>query len=260
MRKLSATIFGMLLCLLVCAPLMAQSPAIGQIPSVAQPSATSDTAPIENSKSPGLVSGFSLDFLNDQKAIWTSPLHISGGDVKWLAPTAVGAGTLAIFDHRISNAVKATPSLTGPSNAISNVGLIAPWAVPGTMWLFGSIKHDDHAAETGRLGIEAAVDSEVVMQVLKLATSRMRPNGSDSMSFPSGHSMEAFALAAVLSKEYHDKPLVVFGSYGLAAAVGFARVGALEHFPTDVVAGAVIGELIGRYVVNHHAHLAEDAQ
>jgi membrane-associated phospholipid phosphatase len=259
MRITSATIFA-ILCLSVSAPLMAQAPAIGQIPSVAPPSAASDIAPVEKPKSPGLVSGFALDFLNDQKSIWTSPVHISAGDVKWLAPTAVGTGALAIFDHRISNAAKANPSLSGPSNTISNVGLIAPWAVPGTMWLFGSIKHDDHAAETGRLGIEAAVDSEVVMQVLKLATGRTRPNGSDSMSFPSGHSMEAFALAAVLSKEYHDKPLVVFGSYGLATAVGLARVGALEHFPTDVVAGAVIGELIGRYVVNHHAHLAEDAQ
>jgi membrane-associated phospholipid phosphatase len=259
MRNVSATIFA-IVCLSLSAPLMAQSPAIGQIPGVALPSATSDIAPIEKSKSPGLVSGFALDFLDDQKAIWTSPLHISGGDAKWLAPTVVGEGTLAIFDHRISNTAKANPSLTGPSNAISDVGLITPWAVPGTMLLFGSIKHDDHAAETGRLGLEAAVDSEVVMQVLKLATSRMRPNGSDSMSFPSGHSMEAFALAAVLSKEYHDKPLVVWGSYGFAAAIGLARVGALEHFPTDVVAGAVIGELIGRYVVNHHAHLADDAQ
>jgi membrane-associated phospholipid phosphatase len=256
MYKVFVTVLA-LSCLTVTVPLMAQSPAIGQIPSVAQPSASGDIAQPEKSASPGLVSGFALDFLNDQKAIWTSPFHISGGDIKFLAPAAAGAGAIAIFDHRISNAVKANPSLTGPSNTISNVGLIAPWAVPGTFWLAGAVKHDEHAAETGRLGIEAAVDSEVVMQVLKLATGRMRPNGSDSMSFPSGHSMEAFALAAVLSKEYHDKPLVVFGSYGFATAVGLARVGALEHFPSDVVVGAVIGELIGRYVVNHHAQDAE---
>lgn len=72
--------------------------------------------------------------------------------------------------------------------------------------------------------------------------------------------MEAFALAALLSKEYHDKPLVVFGSYGLATAVGLARIGSLEHFPTDVAAGAVIGELIGRYVVNRHGRSAAGAQ
>jgi hypothetical protein len=34
-------------------------------------------------------------------------------------------------------------------------------------------------------------------------------------------------------------------------AVALARVGGLNHFPSDVLAGAVMGELIGSYVVNH---------
>lgn len=256
MCKVFATLFAVL-CLSVSVPLIAQSPAIGQIPDVAQPTASHDLDQPATSTSHGLVSGFALDFLNDQKDIWTSPLHINGGDLKWLAPIGAAGGTLYIFDQKISNAAKANPSLMGPSNAISDVGLITPWAVPGTMWVLGSIKHDDHTAEAGRLGIEAAVDSEVVMQVLKFAVGRERPNLTNNQSFPSGHTMDAFAFAAVMSREYHDKKLVVFGSYGLATAVGLARVGSLNHFPTDVLAGAVMGELIGRYVVNHHAQLAE---
>ena len=243
MSKVTAVVVGLLLCACVSAPLMAQT------------SDAQDLVPPAKSSSPGVVSSFTLDFLNDQKAIWTSPFHVTGSDLKWIAPVGVAGGALFVFDHRISDAAKANSSLSGPSNAISNVGLVAPWALPGAMWFFGSVKHNDHEAETGRLGIEAAVDSEVVMQVLKLATHRMRPNGADTMSFPSGHSMEAFALASVLSKEYSDKKLVVFGSYGFATAVGLARVGSLNHFPSDVLAGAVIGELIGRYVVNHHGHL-----
>jgi membrane-associated phospholipid phosphatase len=245
MSKVSATILGLFLCLSVSLPLMAQT------------TASQDLTPPAKSSSPGVVSSFTLDFLNDQKAIWTSPFHITGSDVKWLAPVGAAGGALALFDHRISNAVAGDTALRTPSNAISDVGLIAPWAVPGAMWFLGSVKHDDHAAEAGRLGIEAAVDSEVVMQVVKFATQRRRPNLADNQSFPSGHTMEAFALAAVMSREYHDKKLVVFGSYGFATAVGLARVGSLNHFPTDVLAGAVMGELIGRYVVNHHAHLAE---
>jgi membrane-associated phospholipid phosphatase len=227
---------------------------------MAQTAAAQDLTPPVKSSSPGVVSSFTLDFLNDQKAIWTSPLHITGNDLKWIAPVGAAGGALFVFDHRISDAVKGNTSLTSPSNAISDVGLVAPWAVPGAMWFLGGVKHNDHEAEAGRLGIEAAVDSEVVMQVLKFATQRTRPNGADNMSFPSGHTMEAFALAAVMSREYHDNKLVVFGSYGFATAVGFARVGSLNHFPSDVLAGAVIGELIGRYVVNHHAHLAADSQ
>jgi membrane-associated phospholipid phosphatase len=245
MFKAFPPILALLLCASVCAPAMAQ------------------TAPVQANLQPDKsasslnISGFALDFLDDQKAIWTSPLHVSGGDLKWLAPAAAGTGILFVFDHRISDAIKPDTSLRGPSNTISNIGNITPFAVPGTMWFLGAVKHDDHAAETGRLGLEAEANAEVVMTVLKLATQRTRPNLSNNMSFPSGHTMSAFALASVLSSEYHNKPLVVFGSYGFATAVGFARVGGLNHFPSDVVAGAVIGELIGRYVVHHHAKLAE---
>jgi membrane-associated phospholipid phosphatase len=236
-----------MLCITVSTPLMAQTTAAQDIIQTEKPVVSSSTN----------ISGFAVDFLNDQKAIWTSPLHLKAGDAKFLAPAAVGVGTLLVFDHKISNSVKNDTSLRSPSNAISNIGLIAPYAVPGTMWFLGAAKHDAHAAEAGRLGLEAQLDSEVVMNVIKIAVGRGRPNGEDHRSFPSGHTMSAFAMAAVMSREYHDKPLVVFGSYGFATAVGLARVGGLNHFPSDVLAGAVIGELIGRYVVHHHAQLAD---
>jgi membrane-associated phospholipid phosphatase len=229
----------------VSTPLMAQTPP------------TQDVIQPEKSTSTNTISGFASDLLHDQKDIWTSPFHISRGDFEWLAPVGAGAGTAFIFDHRISNALKPDTSLRTPSNIISDVGLVAPWAVPGTMWFLGALKHDSHTLEAGRLGMEAALDSEVVMQVLKIATNRQRPNLADRRSFPSGHAMSAFALAAVMSREYHNKPLVVFGSYGFATAVSLARVGGLNHFPSDVLVGAVLGELIGRYVVHHHAQLAE---
>jgi membrane-associated phospholipid phosphatase len=245
MFKVSAILLGLLSAAVVSTPLMAQTVVT---PEIAQP---------EKSTSTNAISGFTLDFLNDQKDIWKSPFHISGGDVKWLAPLGAGTGALFLFDHRISNSLKPDTSLRTPSNIISDFGLVVPYAVPGTMWFLGSVKHDSHAAEAGRLGTEAALDSEVVMQVLKFATNRTRPNLADNHSFPSGHVMSAFALAAVMSNEYHDKPLVVFGSYGFATAVSFARIGGLNHFPSDVLAGAVIGELIGRYVVHHHAQPAQ---
>ena len=239
-------------CAFLSTPLMAQTTITQDIAPSEKPVLGSETAGSANS-----ISGFASDFLHDQKDIWTSPFHINRGDFQWLAPVGAGAATLAIFDHRISNSVKSDTSLRTPSNIVSDIGGIAPYAVPGTMWFLGAMKHESHTAEAGRLAAEAELDSEVVMNVLKLATGRTRPNQADSKSFPSGHAMSAFALAAVMSREYHDKPLVVFGSYGFATAVSLARVGGLNHFPSDVLVGAVIGELIGRYVVNHHAHLAQ---
>ena len=246
MFKATASVLGLLLCISLSAPLMAQTTAAQDIIQTERP-APSNTS----------VTGFAVDFLNDQKAIWTSPFHMTTGDAKFLAPAAAGVGALFVFDHKISNAVKNDTGLRTPSKAISEVGLIAPYAVPGTLWFLGATRHNSHAAEAGRLGLEAQLNSEVVMNVIKIATGRSRPNMEDNRSFPSGHAMSAFALAAVMSREYHDKPLVVFGSYGLATAISLARVGGLNHFPSDVLAGAVIGELIGRYVVHHHAQLAE---
>ena len=247
MFKASASVLALLLCFSLSSPLMAQTTAAQDIIQSERPVPPSNTS----------ITGFAVDFLSDQKAIWTSPFHMTAGDAKFLAPAAVGVGTLAIFDHKISNSVKSDTGLRSPSKAISDVGLIAPYAVPGTLWFLGATRHDSHAAEAGRLGLEAQLNSEVVMNVIKIATGRTRPNMEDNRSFPSGHAMSAFALAAVMSREYHDKPLVVFGSYGFATAVSLARVGGLNHFPSDVLAGAVIGELIGRYVVHHHAQLAE---
>jgi membrane-associated phospholipid phosphatase len=246
MFKVSAILLS-LVCTLVSMPLMAQDPA------------AQDNGQPEKSTKPGIVSGLTSDFLGDQKHMWTSPWHITGSDVKWLVPVGAAAGTLFIFDHRISDAAKADTGLRTPSNIVSNAGNVAPYAVPGALLLFGALKHDAHASEAGRLGAEAEVDAEVIVQVLKFASHRTRPNLSDNKSFPSGHAMSAFALAAVMSREYHDKPLIRFGSYGFATAVGLARVGGLNHFPSDVLVGAVLGELIGEYVVHHHSQLA-DAQ
>jgi len=132
-----------------------------------------------------------------------------------LSRQAPGAGnrpqillTRLFVDHGISNALRPDTSLRTPSNAISKFGVIVPYAVPGTMWFLGVATHNSHTAEAGRLGAEAELDSEVVMQVLKFATNRPRPNLSNNQSFPSGHAMSAFALAAVISREYHDKPLL----------------------------------------------------
>jgi membrane-associated phospholipid phosphatase len=61
-------------------------------------------------------------------------------------------------------------------------------------------------------------------------------------SFPSGHSASAFALAAVLSFAAKNKN---YSMLFLPAAilVGYSRIYLAQHFPDDVLAGAVIGLL-----------------
>ena len=79
-------------------------------------------------------------------------------------------------------------------------------------------------------------------------------------SFPSGHAANAFASAVFLSTVYarlHPtspaRPWIWGGSLAAATTVGYLRYDAGKHFPTDIIAGAVLGGAIGWAVPNMHA-------
>jgi undecaprenyl-diphosphatase len=67
----------------------------------------------------------------------------------------------------------------------------------------------------------------------------------DDFSFPSGHTLNAFAIGTVLSSLHPALfPAMVFA----AMSVGASRVFLGMHFVTDVLAGAVLGVGIGRMI------------
>ncbi|HMI61901.1 MAG TPA: phosphatase PAP2 family protein [Puia sp.] len=77
---------------------------------------------------------------------------------------------------------------------------------------------------------------------LKGWTHEMRPDGSDRMSFPSGHTAEAFASAEFMRLEYKDvSPWYGVAGYALATATGALRMYNNKHWMSDVVAGAGVG-------------------
>lgn len=86
--------------------------------------------------------------------------------------------------------------------------------------------------------------------VLKYTINRPRPFvtypeieklvGAGSPSFPSGHTSDAFALATSVSISY-PKWYVIAPLYTWAGAVGYSRMHLGVHYPSDVLAGAVLG-------------------
>ncbi|MDP9285952.1 MAG: phosphatase PAP2 family protein [Actinomycetota bacterium] len=63
-----------------------------------------------------------------------------------------------------------------------------------------------------------------------------------SSSFPAGHAATAFAGAVVLSVV---APRLAPAFLGLAVLIAISRVYVGVHYPTDVLAGAVLGALVG---------------
>jgi undecaprenyl-diphosphatase len=77
----------------------------------------------------------------------------------------------------------------------------------------------------------------------------------EKVSFPSGDTAVAFAVATTLSSSLGRLWAPAF--FAAAGAIGLFRVTALAHYPSDVMAGALIGVLCGVYGMRWMAHRYE---
>lgn len=116
----------------------------------------------------------------------------------------------------------------------------------------GYVVHDRRLMNTGIDAFESSTFASAVTKAGKKLARRERPNGSDNQSFPSGHATSSFALPTAIAARYGDKPFVAPIAYTLATSVAVARVNDRVHFPSDVVAGALIGRAMAKSVVGRH--------
>ena len=96
---------------------------------------------------------------------------------------------------------------------------------------------------------QAVIVNGVYTQVLKMAIRRERPDGSNRLSFPSGHSSNAFTAATVISRHY---PRLAVPGFGVATYIAVSRMASNKHHFSDIVAGAGFGFGVGRAVVRRN--------
>src|SRR5690349_12985434 len=204
--------------------------------------------------------GLARDFLGDQEQIWTSPAKLRFSDTEWLVPLSGITAGLFVTDRDFSQHLSQNPTTISHYKTLSNAGVGALVGGAGGMWLLGHVSHNEHWSETGFLAGEAAINSLVMVEGLKYSLRRERPyqgDGSGSFfqgggtSFPSEHAAAAWSVAGVIAHEYPG-PFTKIMAYGLASLVSFSRVRAHQHFPSDVLAGTVIGNLIAQNIYSRH--------
>lgn len=82
------------------------------------------------------------------------------------------------------------------------------------------------------------------VNIIKKTSKVTRPDGSDTRSFPSGHTATAFMGAEFLRQEYKDvSDWYGITGYAVAAGTGLFRMSNEKHWLTDVATGAGIGIL-----------------
>src|SRR6266478_6152274 len=203
--------------------------------------------------------GLAKDFLGDQQQIWTSPARLRFSDTQWLVPLSGITAGLFVTDSEYSKHLSHNPSTISHYKTLSNAGVGALIGGAGGMWVLSHINHNEHWSETGFLAGEAALNSLIAVETFKYSLGRQRPFQGDGSgpffrggtSFPSEHSAAAWSVAGVLAHEYPG-PLMKIMAYGLASLVDYSRIRGRQHFPSDVVVGAVIGNLIAQNIYSRH--------
>ena len=115
-----------------------------------------------------------------------------------------------------------------------------------TVYATGRLKDQPKVSHIGMDLLRALILDETLTQTLKYSTGRERPDGSDSHSFPSGHSSATFAVATVL--ERHVNWRLSVPAYAFASYVAMSRLHENKHFASDVAFGAAVGIIAGRTV------------
>jgi membrane-associated phospholipid phosphatase len=243
---------------------VADATAPASLPDAPEPNNTPIPGPpLAPKPAPITLLGTPKRILLDQKAIWTSPLHVKPMDGLWLLPLAAVTGTMIGSDqHTMNSLIHINANDQQHFSTLSNAGVGVLGALPAGMYLWSLNGNAPQAHETSLLSGEALIDGLAVSEVIRFVSRRDRPavnnakgnffsSSPTSSSFPSNHAVAAWAMASVIGDEYPGwlSRTVV---YGLATTVSVSRVLAEQHFPSDVLIGSAAGWLIGHYVYRAH--------
>jgi membrane-associated phospholipid phosphatase len=285
---------GMILAFMICVGISAQAQKpdtlIKKLDSLSK---KSDSAQQKNTNSQAYNATTALNFPNyfillgsDLKQAFTKPFHMKKRDWKYLGAATVVIGGVALAEKSIQHSAlrwrTQSPGLRNVSKYVTNFGGNYEVYTLAAFGAYGFIFRNKKMQNTTLLATQAYITGASVESVLKFLTGRERPYIYDSTkvqaspafhgplyvsprdvngkklysSFPSGHTTVAFAAATVFALEYKHRPWIPIFCYSVATLIGVSRITENKHWATDVLAGAGLGYLVGRQVVNNYHRYA----
>jgi len=229
------------------------------------PEATEQRPPAQAPRGPeGFISvDYAKLLWDDTKETATGPLHWDAGEWRDFGLITGGlAISIAFLDKPIRDAAQSNRS-SSADDFFRNIEKFGTkqYGLPvlAGFYVVG-LAADNYNAKTVALdGFSASIISSLTTSVFKGVFGRARPNTGlgphhwdpfgGGQSFPSGHATGAFAFASVIAGHY-DSVWVASAAYTIASLVGAARIEQDAHWASDVVAGGLIGGLIGHHLVH----------
>jgi len=203
-------------------------------------------------------------YATDALAFVRAPTTWDGAEWRRAAGAGASLGTLFLADESIDSFARKQRShfTDRVSGATTWIGGGVGFRIPFVLLAGGLAFADANTRDMGRETLEACLFSEYVTKGLKKAIGRERPfesNGETTFkpfsahdSFPSAHTTQAFAIASVVAMR-SEGWVVPTLAYTAAAVVAFDRVNDRAHFASDVLAGALVGTVTGRFLVARHS-------
>lgn len=205
----------------------------------------------------------------DVKSLATAPLHWN--KQQWQR-FGEGLGLVVLvgaFDKPIDDAVQRNrSSFTNHfAKVITPFGGGRELQITALMYAGGALFHRSTLEAAGHDALESELwAAGVITPLLKDAFGRARPNTGEGTynfrfgrfdnphnSFPSGHATNVFAGATAIAEHYHG--VVPWIVYTVATGVAYSRVNDHVHWPSDVVAGALIGRAVAKGITFRHTHV-----
>lgn len=177
-------------------------------------------------------------------------------------------GTVAVIDKPVRNYMVKQDQNNQAWLQVEKFGREYAVGITGAFFVAGLVG-DETSMHVAQDVVSASIISSAIIGVgTKTVVGRSRPlenKGTThfapftdmNSSFFSGHTTQAFTLAAVISETY-DKTWIDVTTYSLATLVGVARTYHDKHFASDVLAAAIVGHLVGKSVVAHNKDLRDN--
>ena len=126
-------------------------------------------------------------------------------------------------------------------NTIETTGDIFQVGVPLSA-LYMTYANNDNIGR--QIFLKSFLTTFAATHILKRVVARERPDSSNSLSFPSGHTSHIFTVATIANELYGKQVGAV--AYCLAALVATSRIHDNKHYLSDVIFGAGLGTAVGR--------------